>query len=123
MTQPKASMLDDIVRIYKNNAGRVIGIHNIGIHEQREAFPNPIPGKINTSRFKRTATVSIHFNRFNLSMGESRIISAVMMIGKYDDFTYNDTQTDIIAVNYLGDAHVNELEVSLKDLPSIGETL
>lgn len=123
MTQPKASMLDNIVRIYKNSAGRVIGIHTIGVHEQRQPLPDPIPGKINNDRFKRTATISINFDRFNLSMGESRVIDKIQMIGKYDDFTYNNVQTDIVAVKYLGDTHVNEIEVSLKSLPTIGETL
>jgi hypothetical protein len=123
MTQPKALILDDIVRIYKNSADRVIGIHCITVHEQREPFPNPIPSKINASRFKRTATIHVHFDRFNLSMGESRVIAKVQMIGKYDDYSYNGMNTDIVTVSYFGDDQVNDLEVSLKDLPTIGDTL
>jgi hypothetical protein len=123
MTQPKALVLDEIVRIYKNSANRVIGIHCIAVHEQREVFPNPIPSKINASRFKRTATIHVHFDRLNLVMGESRVISAIQMLGKYDDFTYNGTNTDIIIVKYLGNDQTNDLEVSLKNLPTIGETL
>jgi hypothetical protein len=65
MTQPKALLLDEIVRIYKNSAGRVIGLHSIAINEYRELIPNLIPGKVNASRFKRSATIHSKFDRLN----------------------------------------------------------
>lgn len=123
MTQPKALLLDSIVRIYKNNAGRVIGLHTVSIHEQREQSPGPIPSRISNSRFKRSATVTSEFDRFNLSMGESRIIATIQMIGKYDDFTYNNSGNDIVSIRYLGNNEVNDIEVSLLELPTIGETI
>jgi hypothetical protein len=122
MTQPKALIIDQITRIYKNNADRIIGLHTITIHEQREQNPN-LQGKITNTRFKRHATISSDFTRFNLAMGQSRVISTVQMLGKYDEFTYNGSQTDIISVEYLGNNEVNSIEVSLKEFPTIGETL
>lgn len=86
MTQPKALILDDIVRIYKNSADRVIGIHCITVHEQREPFPNPIPSKINASRFKRTATIHVHFDRFNLSILLT-IVQALTIMSSNHDYT------------------------------------
>jgi hypothetical protein len=45
------------------------------------------------------------------------------MIGKYDDFTYNNTNSDIVSVVYFGNDEVNTLEISLKELPTVGDTL
>lgn len=116
-------LLDVITRIYKNSANRVIGIHCISIQENREILPHPRPGYISDTRFHRSAIINSDFHRLNLSMGESRIIASVQMIGKYDDFNYNTAVDDIKSVIYFGVPETNDIEISLVGFPQIGDTL
>jgi hypothetical protein len=120
---PQGTIVDTVTRIYKNSAGRVIGIHCLSIEEGRELSPHPTPGKITNTRFKRHAKLGVEFLRLNLSMGENRTISTVQMIGKYDDFTYNGSSNDIVSIIYFGDTQTNELEISLSELPTVGDTI
>lgn len=123
MTQPKALILDEIIKIYKNADDKVLGIHSIVVHEDRQAIPDPRPGKVNSDRFKRTARTTHSFSRINLEMGGDRTISKVLMIGKYDDFDYNGDNTDVISVTYLGDDHTNDVYVDISQFPTIGDVL
>jgi hypothetical protein len=124
MTQPSAMVLDEITRIYKNSVGRVIGIHCIHVHETRELNPNGIPGmNVSRSRFKRGAKTTTSFERFNLVMGESRVIDKIQMIGQYDDFVYVAGNQDISYVRYIGNEETNDVTVSFTDFPTIGETI
>ena len=126
MTQPSVLILDEITRIYKNSIGRVIGIHCIHVHETRKLIPSGLPNMndINKDRFKRGSYLTVSFDRFNLQMGESRVIDKIQMIGKYDDFTYNGNSSDIISVKYISeDPNINDVIVSLRDFPTIGESI
>lgn len=121
MTTPKVSVLDSITRIYKNSAGRVIGIHSISVIENRPLVPDPRPGVVSNARFKRTGSITTSFSRFNLQMGESRFIASIQMIGGYDEFEYNNDTNDIVEVKYFGGEGVNDLTIDLREFPQIGE--
>ena len=123
MSQTKVSTLDEIIRIYKNSDGKVIGLHSIVIHEDRKQNPNPSPGNITDKRFKRTGKFSHTFTRFNLDMSGSREIVEVLMLGKYDEFIQNIDSTDIIEVVYFGNAETNDLVIDLRPFPTIGDTI
>ena len=117
------SLLDVITRIYKNAAGGIIGIYHISIDVRFPASSSHIPGKISDGRFKRTSKRTVNLEVFNLVMGESRVIDEISMTGKYDDFTYNGTNTDIVSVTYTGNAQTNDLTIGMNDLPTIGDTI
>lgn len=123
MTQPKATVVDEITRIYKNTDGKVIGLHSISITELRKQIPDPSPGKVNNDRFKRTAKMSYSFTRFNLDMTGSREVTEVLMLGKYDDYLMNLDGTDIIEVSYIGNEETNDIKIDLRQFPTIGDTL
>jgi hypothetical protein len=124
MTHSYPSLLDSIVRIYKNAADTVIGIHSINVH-QTEEIKNYIPGKYPTNQEKvnRGCIIKPSFTRFNLEMGESRVISSIQMLGEYDDFEMNEGNTDIKNVTYQGKDDQNDLIVSLTEFPTIGSII
>ena len=120
------SILDTITRIYKNASNQVIGIHSISVHQKKEALPHPV---INTypslrERRKRGVELRSSFYRLNLNMGGNRTIAQVQMIGQYDDFTMNGSDTDILTTTYNGNSdEENYLIISFTEFPTIGDVL
>lgn len=124
MTHSYPSLLDSVVRIYKNSDDRVIGIHSINIH-QTEEVKTHTPGKYPTNQEKvnRGCIIKPSFTRFNLEMGESRAIATIQMLGEYDDFEMNGGNTDIRFLTYYGKDDQNDLIVSLEEFPTIGSII
>lgn len=121
---PQVTSLDQIVKIYKNVSGKVIGIHTISVSVDRtDVAELPPEQKVLLKGFPRRGKISSDFTRFNLTISGSRIISSVQFIGKYDDFQNNETEDDIVSVTYYGDAQTNDLIIPLNNFPTIGDTI
>ena len=121
---PNGTVLDQIVKIYKNEDNKVIGIHTVSIViDKVEIQDLPPEQKVLKKKFPRKAKINTDFARFNLDLGGSRIIDTVQLIGKYDDFEYNNTETDIVSVEYQGDSETNTFVIPLDMLPTIGDSL
>ena len=124
MAAGDVSLLDSIVRIYKNSSGSVIGIQCINIREERPAVPGTtdvIPDL--AERRKRGVRLSDTFTSYNLAMGGDRAIAIVQMIGKYDDFVTNGSNNDISQITYYGTDEYNDIVISLTEYPTVGDTV
>ena len=126
MSQGHVSLLDTITRIYKNSNGKVIGLHCISLQETKDMLPSPIPGEYPSlrDRRKRGVQISHSFERLNLDIGGSRIVTSIQMLGAYDDFVTNSFGNDIERVIYFGNSDKeNDLIISMKEFPTIGSIL
>lgn len=127
MGQVGTRQLDTITRIYKNSSGEVIGMHCIGVVEEREMLPDPtgtIPDL--DVRRRRGGKMNLSFRRFNLTPSGSRVIDKIQMIGSYDDFVLTGSSNDLASITYFGrdeEGFENDLIFSLSLLPQIGETI
>lgn len=126
MSQGNTRLLDTITRIYKNANGNVIGIRCIHITETRDASPGTVAGEYPSleERRKRGAEVKSSLKNFSLSIGESRQVAIIQMIGKYDEFTINGSNNDFIDVTYYGSDNVNDLIIGIQEhYETVGDTI
>lgn len=126
MSNVGTDQLDTIIRIYKNADGKVIGVHCLSVRTTTEHLPNSIPGEYPelAQRRKRSMDLNVGFQRFNLDIGGPRVITSVLMMGKYDDFIVSGS--DISEVTYFGrdtEGLENDLVISLTEFPTVGDTV
>lgn len=120
MASDDPQLIDSIYRLYRNSDRNIIGIHQISVFEERQINPRP-SFEVKEDRLKSHAYTNFRFERIDKIIGTNRTIASVTILGKYDDFEVNTSQTDYNSVSYI--RKTDKLVISLRDLPTIGDTL
>lgn len=106
--QTQTRQLGHACRIYKNADDTTLAIDDISIVENTRHTKD---GKMLRTGYLKTSRVLVNF-------GGSRTISDIKMMGNYTSIT-----ADLKVATWAGNANSNDVEVSLSELPQIGDTL
>lgn len=117
---------DTIIRIYKNIAGKTIGIHCIHIHIYNSGHASSTPQQQVNSKYARSVRATANLTKYFIDMSNpiNRTISTVTVIGEFDAAEYQVGNIDINNVTYLKNNPLeNDIVVDLTIYPRVGHVL
>lgn len=108
--------LGSACRIYKNSEGKTIAIDEIGISIDKS--------QIQYNKFHRHVDlISVKRTLLHLTVGGSRVVSLIQMIGDYDSIT-EDSGNYLVATWLASSPDENDLEVSFSEhVAQVGDTV
>ena len=99
------------VRIYRNAAGKRIGLHDIAIMEQLQ--------KIRPEKFHRSLSYEAKFVWINCSDDDDRTIASIKMVGDYENI-----KSDFSSAWWPADPNTLDNEMVFEDrLYNVGDTI
>jgi hypothetical protein len=117
MSRSQSRQLGSACRIYKNSAGKVIAVDYVAVNVDKTQIQG------NNKFHVSVNSIDVDRKLLHLTVGGSRVVSTIMMIGDYSSIQENSGNFFIAQWN-AGSADENDVQLSFESkVAKIGDTV